>query len=129
MIEIGIKTKLCVKKRDRIAISEQHISTNILNQEFDTIGENKLWLSDMSTVKYGINREKSIKTSAVIDVHSRYVLVWILTETETTEASVKKFKEAFEQIGEVHHRVHTVIETAYTAEKFNNFIIINSRCE
>lgn len=120
---LHLKCQSRVKKHHRIKQAEQELRDNILNQQFNLATKpNQVWLSDSTEVRYGINGEHKLRLCGVLDLYGRYLVAYNLSVTETSEAMMDTFKQAFKDTGEVHPIVHTDRGSAFTAKAFNNLM-------
>lgn len=122
MRELKIRCQVRVKKHHRLKEAEQHVQDNVLNQQFDVKAPNQVWLSDSTELTYGVNGEHKIRLSGVLDLYGRRMMAYHLSLTETSEAEIKTFQQAFDSVGIVHPLVHTDRGSAYTSGAFNNFL-------
>lgn len=123
MSVLHLKCQSRIKKHHRIKQAEQELRDNILNQRFDLATKpNQVWLSDSTEVRYGINGEYKMRLCGVLDLYGRYLLAYKLSVTETSEAMMDTFKQAFKDAGNVHPIVHTDRGSAFTAKAFNNLM-------
>jgi transposase InsO family protein len=63
----GIESDIRRSKVNRRQKEAQYLAENVLNQDFATTAPNQKWASDMTELTYGLNREYSLKLSAVPD--------------------------------------------------------------
>ncbi|MHA3066489.1 DDE-type integrase/transposase/recombinase [Lacticaseibacillus saniviri] len=95
---------------------------NVLNQNFDVLAPNQVWLADSTELTYGVNGEHKVRLSGVLDLYGRRLIAYNLSKTETSEAEVDVFTRAFDFAGEIHPLVHTDRGSAFTSGRFNNFL-------
>ncbi|MCT4487159.1 MULTISPECIES: IS3 family transposase [Levilactobacillus] len=123
MTVLHLKCQSRVKKHHRVKQAEQELRDNVLNQQFDkTTGPNQIWLSDSTEVQYGINGEFKARLCGVLDLHGRYLMAYNLSTTETSEAVIQTFNQAFQKSGKVHPMVHTDRGSAFTSKAFNDLM-------
>ena len=53
-----------------------HVCKNILDRDFVTTGPNEKWLTDITYIRI---KGKFVYLSAIIDLHSRRVISWIIS--------------------------------------------------
>jgi len=123
MSNLHLKCQSRLKRRQPTKQAEQELRDNILNQRFDLATKpNQIWLSDSTEVHYGINGEHKLRLCGVLDLYGRYLLAYKLSVTETSEAMMDTFKQAFDVAGEVHPMVHTDRGSAFTAKAFGKLM-------
>jgi len=123
MRELGIRCLVHPKKHNRVKQSEQYIQDNLLNQNFNVSRPNQVWLADSTELSYGINGEYKVRLSGVLDLYGRRLLSYHLSPTETSEAEVQVFQQAFAGAGSVvHPMVHTDRGSAYTSKMFSRYL-------
>lgn len=123
MSALHFKCQSRVKKRRHTKQVEQELRDNLLNQQFDQVTEpNQVWLADSTEVRYGVKGEYKLRFSGVLDLHGRYLLAYNLSPTETSEAIIQTFEQAFQSAGNVHPMVHTDRGAAFTSKAFNHFM-------
>ncbi|CAM3319382.1 IS3 family transposase [Lactiplantibacillus plajomi] len=123
MSALHLKCQSRVKKRRRTKQAEQELRDNLLNQQFDQVTEpNQVWLADSTEVRYGVKGEYKLRFSGVLDLHGRFLLAYNLSPTETSEAIIQTFEQAFQSAGDVHPMVHTDRGAAFTSKAFNHFM-------
>ncbi|WP_179211710.1 IS3 family transposase, partial [Secundilactobacillus pentosiphilus] len=124
MTKLHITCQSRVKKHYRQKQAEREIQENILNQEFNSASApNQVWLSDSTELTYGLHGEHKVRLCGVLDLYGRYLLSYQISATETSEAMVQTFEAAFKQAGDVHPLVHTDRGSAFTAHKFDYYLI------
>ncbi|WP_304058031.1 IS3 family transposase [Levilactobacillus namurensis] len=100
---LHFKCQSRIKKHHRVKQAEQEVRDNILNQQFDRATKsNQIWLSASTEIRYGVNGEHKARLCGVLDLHGRYLLAYHLSPTETSEAMIKTFDQAFQSTGDVH---------------------------
>ena len=103
---LGLTRKLCrnlgisscafkkrrFKPKTTDSAHSNHVNRNILNRDFATTGPNQKWLADITyiTMKNG----QSLYLSAIIDLHSRKILSWIVAPHMRAELVVDTLKKA-----------------------------------
>ncbi|MDT7013632.1 IS3 family transposase [Levilactobacillus namurensis] len=123
MTVLHFKCQSRIKKHHRVKQEEQEVRDNVLNQQFDQATKpNQVWLSDSTEVRYGVNGEHKVRLCGVLDLHGRYLLAYYLSPTETSEAMIETFDQAFQNAGDVHPLVHTDRGSAFTSKAFNGFM-------
>ena len=123
MSQNSIKSNIRRKKHNRKAEQVQYLAENVMNQDFTATEPNQKWSSDMTELTFGLNREHSFKLSAVLDLYGDFVLIFNISETETTAAAVQTFHRAFETTDNpTDVLIHTDRGAAYTSHQFNHFM-------
>ena len=78
-----------------------HISKNILDRDFVAARPNEKWLTDITYIE---TKGKFVYLSAIIDLHSRRVLSWIVSRDMKTQLVVDTLKQALKI--RIFHRFH-----------------------
>lgn len=76
---------------------------NVLNQDFSTTYRNEKWAAD---VTYIPTREGWLFLAAVLDLHTRKIVGWSMSDRLTSSLSVQALKNALEQEGNVEGLLH-----------------------
>ncbi|MBP5810225.1 IS3 family transposase [Lactiplantibacillus argentoratensis] len=123
MSVLHLKCQSRIKRHHRVKQAEQELRDNVLNQDFNQVTQpNQIWLSDSTEVVYGVNGEHKARFCGVLDLYGRYLLAYNLSPTETSEAVIETFTQAFENAGDVQPMVHTDRGPAYTSKAFNTLM-------
>ena len=93
--EFGIYSLTLKRKRSKPLTTDSkhsnHVCKNILNRDFVTTGPNEKWLTDITYIKI---KGKFVYLSAIIDLHSRRVISWIISHDMKTRLVVDTLKRA-----------------------------------
>ena len=95
-----------------------HISKNILDRDFVAARPNEKWLTDITYIE---TKGKFVYLSAIIDLHSRRVLSWIVSRDMKTQLVVDTLKQALKtRKGLVPKQIifHSDRDIQYTSEEF-----------
>ena len=82
------------KRRFRVTTNSKHknpVAENILNQNFDTRQPDKVWASDIT---YIWTREGWLYLSVILDLFSRQVVGWSMSNRLTQDLVIKSFQQA-----------------------------------
>lgn len=75
-----------VRKRKRVQTTDSNhsrpVAENVLNREFNTKSPNQVWVGDIS---YVATQEGWLYLAVVLDLYSRKVIGWSMSETMTTQ--------------------------------------------
>jgi transposase InsO family protein len=81
------------RKKTTNSEHKEPVSENLVQQDFTTEREQKIWLSDITYIK---TSEGWLYLSVVMDLYSRRILGWELSESLTKESVINAFKKAAE---------------------------------
>lgn len=102
-------------------VSETFISDNILDRQFNPDDVDSVWVTDFTYLKY--NHGKShIWLSGVLDLFSREIISWTVSDQQTAQAAVETFAKAFNDHPDVAPMVHSDRGASYTAQLFHDFL-------
>lgn len=97
------------------------VAKNVLNQEFEQSGPNEAWVSDITYVP---TREGWLYLASVVDLYSRKVVGWSMSERMTSQlvitALVMALKERCPQAAELLH--HSDRGSQYASEAFQKLL-------
>ena len=113
MREHGIKADIRQKKHNRQRQKQQYEEDNLLKRKFDQPLPNLVWVTDTTELSYGIANK--VRFHAVLDLHGRYVISYLISPTETADAAIEVFKQAQEN-GCFAPMVHSDRGAAYTSQ-------------
>ena len=102
------------------------VAKNVLNQEFDKSGPNEAWVSDITYVP---TREGWLYLACVVDLYSRKVVGWSMSERMTSSlvisALVMALEERCPQAAELLH--HSDRGSQYASEAFQREVLLGTR--
>lgn len=105
MRSLNLRCQVRPKKRSRIKQQEQYIQDNVLNQKFDVVSPNQVWLADSTELSYGVDGKYKLRLSGVLDLYGRHMIAYEFSGTETACAEITLFERAFVFAGDVHPMV------------------------
>lgn len=87
-----------VKKRKRVQTTDSNhsrpVAENVLNREFEVIQANQVWAGDITYVP---TREGWLYLAVVLDLYSRKVVGWSMSESMTTQLVTDAFTMAIQR--------------------------------
>ena len=94
MKENGMRS--CVSKKFRVCTTDSNhdnpIAPNILNQNFKTTAPNKVWVTDITYIPC---REGRMYLASVLDLYTRKIVGWKLSDRMTTELVLEALNNAY----------------------------------
>lgn len=120
MREHGIKADIRQKKHNLQRQVQQYKEDNLLKRRFDQPLPDLVWVTDTTELSYGIGNK--VRFHAVLDLHGRYVISYLISPTETADAAIEVFKQAQENAGCFAPMVHSDRGAAYTSQAFNSYL-------
>jgi transposase InsO family protein len=102
------KLRSCVSKKFRVNTTDSNhtfpIAPNVLNRNFNTIAPNKVWVTDITYIPC---REGRLYLASVLDLCTRKIVGWKLSDRMTTELVLAALDMAYEakqpSKGLIHH--------------------------
>lgn len=79
-------------KRGKITNHSESIAENLLNRNFNVSSPNTVWVGDITYLKIG---RKWFYLSVFIDLFSRIVVGWDLSDSLETESTMRALNNAF----------------------------------
>jgi len=106
MKENGLRA--CVSKKFRVNTTDSNhdypIAPNVLNQQFKTTAPNKVWVTDIT---YLACREGRLYLASVMDLYTRKIVGWELSDRMTTSLVLAALEQAYQaqrpSKGLIHH--------------------------
>ena len=92
MRELGIKARH--KRQFRVTTNSKHnypVAPNLLNRRFEIDTPNRVWVADITYIRIF---EGWLYLAAVMDLYSRKIVGWSMSETITTELALSALKMA-----------------------------------
>lgn len=93
--------------------------TNLLNQEFNQMAPNLVWVSDVTEIK--IN-QKPVYLCAVMDLYSRKIIAHQISRKNNTRLTMNTYKIAIHNRKTVPNMFHSDRGVNYTAHKFQRLL-------
>jgi Transposase and inactivated derivatives len=98
----------CVSKKFRVTTTDSNhtfpIAPNVLNQNFKTTAPNKVWVTDITYVSC---REGRMYLASVMDLYTRKIVGWKLSDRMTTDLVLAALDQAYQAQkppkGLIHH--------------------------
>lgn len=98
----------CVSKKFKVTTTDSNhsspIAPNVLNQQFKTTAPNKIWVTDITYVPC---REGRLYLASVMDLYTRKIVGWRLSDRMTTDLVLAALDQAYEAQkpgeGLIHH--------------------------
>jgi len=114
-------TKIVPKKNPYIRLSKKTNKNchNHLNQQFDQIAPNLVWVSDITEIK--INRSP-VYLCAIMDLFSRKIIAHQVSRKNNTRLTLMTIDQAIENRKEKPHLFHSDRGVQYTALKFQKHL-------
>ncbi|MGU5760271.1 IS3 family transposase [Aeromonas hydrophila] len=96
MKEAGLASKQPGAHRYKVAQSERQDIPNLLGREFDVQQPNQVWCGDITYVWAG---GRWHYLAAVLDLHTRWVVGWAMSDKPDAELAVKALEMVYQQRG------------------------------
>lgn len=96
MKEAGLASKQPGVHRYKVARSERPDITNLLAREFDVPQPNPVWCGDIT---YVWASARLYYLAVVLDLHTRRVVGWAMSDKPDAELAIKALKMAYQQRG------------------------------
>lgn len=96
MKEAGLVSKQPGAHRDQVARSERPDIPNLLAREFDVQQANQVWCCDITYVWAAC---RWYYLAAVLDLHTRRVVGWAMSDKPDAELAIKALEMAYQQRG------------------------------
>lgn len=90
MHEHGFKADIRQKKHNLQRQVQQYKEDNLLKRRFNQPLPNLVWVTDTTELSYGVGNK--VRLHAVLDLHGRYVIIYLISPTETADAAIEVFK-------------------------------------
>jgi putative transposase len=115
MRELGIRARH--KRQFRITTNSKHnypVAANLLNRQFQVKGPNQVWVADITYIR---TFEGWLYLAAVMDLYSRKIVGWSMSETMNTAMAIAALKMAINRRrppkGLLHHSDRGVQYASY----------------
>lgn len=115
MRELGIRARH--KRQFRITTNSKHnypVASNLLNRQFQVKGPNQVWVADITYIR---TFEGWLYLAAVMDLYSRKIVGWSMSETMNTAMAIAALKMAINRRrppkGLLHHSDRGVQYASY----------------
>lgn len=92
MEEAGLASKQPGKHRNKIVKSEHDLAPNILNRTFNVAVPNQVWCGDITYIWTG---DKWSHLAVVIDLYSRRVIGWAMSNSPNTRLTLDALEMAY----------------------------------
>ncbi len=91
-----------------------------MKRRFNQPLPNLVWVTDTTELSYGAGNK--VRLHAVLDLHGRYVIIYLISPTETADAAIEVFKQAQEIAGCFAPMIHSDRGATYTSQAFNSYL-------
>jgi transposase InsO family protein len=105
MREMGLQAKH--KRQFRVTTNSKHnypVAQNLLDRQFQVPAPNQVWVADITYIR---TFEGWLYLAAIMDLHSRKIVGWAMSDTLKTELAISALKMAIQQRrptkGLMHH--------------------------
>jgi transposase InsO family protein len=113
---LNIKS-VCRRKRKTYVKSLPEITAgNVLNREFDSAKFGEKWLTDVTEIKYGLERKAYL--SAILDLGDKSIVSFVIGNSNNNELVFKTFDIAHETHPNVKPIFHSDRGYQYTSKSF-----------
>lgn len=123
MKELGLSSRGTRPRLNSANDRQYQYYPNKLKRNFLTIAPNKVWVSDITYAKVGMD---FLYLCVIIDLYSRKVISYGVSENIDTALTINTFQQAFRLRGSPSGVIfHSDQGTQYTAFEFREFLAIN----
>ncbi|MEG2217796.1 MAG: IS3 family transposase [Clostridia bacterium] len=93
MAEMGLQS-ICPQSKHEYEKWKKGENKNVLQQQFQTDAPNKIWASDVTVFKFN---DRYYYVCAILDIFSRRIVAYRISDHNSTQLVVHTFKRAFQQ--------------------------------
>lgn len=119
MREMGLES-IRIDAKKQYQLREKHSRRNLLNRNFKTSNPNEVWVSDITAFKV---KGKWLYLCAILDLYSRKVVGFHISQKSSTRLLTATFKKAFQDRGKPKHLIfHSDQGSQYTSKTFSDLL-------